>query len=351
MRRILVCGVFLLALAMLAMPTPSSAQISVGVAVHIGPPALPVYEQPICPAPGYLWTPGYWAYGPDGYFWVPGTWVEPPAVGLLWTPGYWGWRDGGYYWHGGYWGPHIGFYGGINYGFGYFGTGFVGGRWNHGVFAYNTAVMRVNTVEIHNTYIDRTVVRNVTVNRVSFNGGRGGVMARPSRGEMEAEHEHHFERTAAQENHRREASTNRAFLASVNHGRPAVAATARPGEFSGRGAVGARGNENRPSNAMNEHRNADTRGQRNDRPPQTAIERRNGSYQGNAGQGNAGNRPAPHAMNNEARPNRPNEGARGATPRNQPRAENRPPKANRPNQEAKPHQESKPHNEERPHRG
>src|SRR5438270_13745866 len=50
------------------------AQVSVGVSVRIGPPALPVYEQPACPGDGFIWIPGYWAWGPEGYFWVPGTW-------------------------------------------------------------------------------------------------------------------------------------------------------------------------------------------------------------------------------------------------------------------------------------
>src|SRR5260221_1491072 len=103
----------------MAIPAASTAQI---ISITIAPPELPVYEQPEIPAPGYIWTPGYWAYGPDGYFWVPGTWVEPPAVGLLWTPGYWGWHDGNYGWNAGYWGPHIGFYGGVNYGYGYGGV-------------------------------------------------------------------------------------------------------------------------------------------------------------------------------------------------------------------------------------
>ena len=29
-------------------------------------PRSPVYVQPACPVEGYLWTPGYWAYGDDG---------------------------------------------------------------------------------------------------------------------------------------------------------------------------------------------------------------------------------------------------------------------------------------------
>ena len=76
---------------------------------------LVVYEQPPCPEDGYFWSPGYWAYGDDGYFWVPGAWVEVPQPGYFWTPGYWGFGDGIYRWHDGYWGPHVGFYGGINY--------------------------------------------------------------------------------------------------------------------------------------------------------------------------------------------------------------------------------------------
>src|SRR5271155_5197113 len=63
MRKIPIVGFVLLAAVMVFVPARSSAQISVGIAVHIGPPALPVYEQPICPAAGYLWTPGYWGYG------------------------------------------------------------------------------------------------------------------------------------------------------------------------------------------------------------------------------------------------------------------------------------------------
>src|SRR5260370_32976851 len=89
------------------------------VSITIAPPVLQVYVQPAIPGPGYIWTPGYWAYGDDDYYWVPGTWVLPPAVGLLWTPGYWGWRDGIYAWNGGYWGPRIGFYGGVKYRFGH----------------------------------------------------------------------------------------------------------------------------------------------------------------------------------------------------------------------------------------
>src|SRR6476619_7109423 len=79
----------LVALAAMALPSASSAQM-VDVTVAIAPPELPIYDQPEIPGPGYIWTPGFWAYGPDGYYWVPGTWVEATTVCLLWTPGYWG---------------------------------------------------------------------------------------------------------------------------------------------------------------------------------------------------------------------------------------------------------------------
>jgi hypothetical protein len=88
------------------------------------PPELPEYSQPDCPGDGYLWTPGYWSYAPQGYYWVPGAWARPPEVGFLWTPGYWGFVGGRYRYNYGFWGRHIGYYGGVNYGFGYVGVGF-----------------------------------------------------------------------------------------------------------------------------------------------------------------------------------------------------------------------------------
>jgi len=284
--------VFLLlaGLVTLAVPTASFAQISVGVgiSVHIGPPPLPVYAQPVCPGPGYIWTPGYWAYGPDGYYWVPGTWVMAPRVGFLWTPGYWGWAGGVYIWHGGYWGPHVGFYGGINYGFGYGGVGFVGGYWNHGVFAYNTAVTHVNTTVIHNTYVNKTVINNnVTVNRTSFNGGTGGVRAEPTAEERGYANEQHIQPTAAQGQHEHAASTNRAMLASANHGQPSIAATSRPGEFSGRGATAARPAGANASFRPPAHNNSNA----GNRPPahNNAANRPPSGNQGNAFHPNAAN--------------------------------------------------------------
>jgi hypothetical protein len=234
--RSLLFAVVALALAALTMPAASSAQV--GISITIGPPALPVYEQPPCPAEGYLWTPGYWAYDYDDgdYYWVPGTWVEAPEVGFLWTPGYWGWGGSGFVFHEGYWGPRVGFYGGIVYGFGYFGVGFEGGRWDNDRFFYNRSV--TNVTNIHNVY-NTTVINNTTVNRVSYNGGNGGITARPTPEEEAAANERHIPPVAAQTQHAQAARNDPQQRASVNQGKPAVAATPKPGELKD-GAVPAK---------------------------------------------------------------------------------------------------------------
>jgi len=214
-----------------------SSFAQVFVSVRVGPPPLPIYAQPICPGPGFLWTPGYWGWNDDaGYYWVPGTWVVAP-VGMLWTPGYWGWGGGFYAWHPGYWGPHIGFYGGINYGFGYGGVGFVGGEWRGGAFYYNRYVTNVSVTNVAHVY-NRTVVVNHTT--TSFNGGTGGITARATAQEEAAARERHTAPLAEQTQHERLASQNRQNFASENRGRPTVAATAKAGDFSGRSAVSAR---------------------------------------------------------------------------------------------------------------
>jgi hypothetical protein len=213
------------------MPLMHPAQAAIDISINIAPPPLPVYEQPPLPGPGYMWSPGYWAYDPaDGYYWVPGTWVEPPEVGLLWTPGYWAFVNGAYAWNGGYWGPTVGFYGGVDYGFGYTGRGFYGGRWDHGHFAYNRAAWNVGNAHVTNVY-NQTFERNTNANRVSFNGGNGGVNVRPSAEEERARHEHHVQATAMQTRQIEAARQDPQLRASANHGRPAIAATARPGDF------------------------------------------------------------------------------------------------------------------------
>src|SRR6516165_4382358 len=193
MRTPLLIRSLLFSLLLMSLSAASFGQV--GISVSFGPPAIPVYVQPICPGEGYIWTPGYWAWDGDDYYWVPGTWVLAPQIGFLWTPGYWGWGGGGYFWHEGYWGPHVGFYGGINYGFGYWGHGYEGGRWDHDRFYYNTYVNHVNETIIHNTY--NTRIENVSENRVSYNGGNGGINVRPSGEEESYGRERHLGPIAA----------------------------------------------------------------------------------------------------------------------------------------------------------
>ncbi|HTB94953.1 MAG TPA: YXWGXW repeat-containing protein [Candidatus Sulfotelmatobacter sp.] len=227
----------LLAILLLVMAGTAAGQVRVGVAIAIAPPPIPVYEQPICPGDGYIWTPGYWAYDYDDadYYWVPGTWVPAPEVGFLWTPGYWAWGGDGFVFTAGYWGPVVGFYGGINYGFGYFGHGYEGGRWDGGHFYYNTTVNRVNVEVIHNVY--NTRVTETTASRVSYNGGKGGINVRPTSQEEAAAQQRHISPVGTQMQHEQAARADKQQRASVNHGAPAVAATPKPGAFQESGVV------------------------------------------------------------------------------------------------------------------
>jgi hypothetical protein len=192
------------------------------------PPPLPDYEQPPAPGDGYLWTPGYWGYSSDGYYWVPGAWVQAPYQGALWTPGYWGYSHNRYGFYRGYWGPHIGFYGGVNYGFGYVGFGYSGGYWGGGHFNYNRAVNNVNISVVHAVY-DHPVMRNTSGSvRVSFNGGQGGLQVRARPAELAARRETHSAPMSAQVQIEHVASTNRAQFVHGAGGHPASLAVSRP---------------------------------------------------------------------------------------------------------------------------
>lgn len=344
----------LLALLVLGLTGLCSAQFGVSISIGVAPPPLPVYDQPPLPAEGYVWTPGYWAWGDEGYFWVPGTWVQPPEVGMLWTPGYWGWNDddGAYGWNDGYWGTEVGYYGGIDYGFGYPGEGYYGGRWQGNRFYYNSAVENVTTVHITNVY-NNPVPRHATAERVSYNGGQGGVQARPTPQQMQARQQHHVEATPAQRQQVQAAKSNPQMFARNNKGKPAVAATAKPGDMSHAVAAKAAGgrvdpkvlqadakntpkatpkagrnagaNEpNRPG--ANAQPNAGERG-RNEQPNAG----RNANEQRNAGERNVPKPPS--ATQNEERPSnarsaepRPNSNPSGGNARaTEPRPEANPP--------------------------
>jgi len=218
------------ALLLCAVPALSQAAFGIGVSVNIAPPVLPVYVQPPLPAPGYIWTPGYWAWDGSDYYWVPGTWVEPPQGGMLWTPGYWGWNDGLYVWNAGYWGPQVGFYGGVNYGFGYGGTGYQGGYWHGGAFFYNRSVANFGSVNIVNVY--NAPVSRGAISRVSFNGGQGGIRAQPTPGERTAMGAHHIAATPMQLQHEQHAASMPAMHMRQNGGRPQILTTQRAGDFA-----------------------------------------------------------------------------------------------------------------------
>ena len=222
-----------------AMPGAGQAQMDIGVSIGGGgfsvgfaPPPLPLYDQPPIPDYGYIWTPGYWAWDPDygDYYWVPGTWVMPPDYGLLWTPAWWGWDDGFYVFHAGYWAPHIGYYGGIDYGFGYTGYGYQGGYWRGREFFYNRAVNNVRHVRVTNMF-ERPVIESPRRNRISFNGGVGGVMARPTSEQIEAMRERRLAPTQEQMRHIQTAGSDRSMMAKYNHGAPTVTTTQKPAEF------------------------------------------------------------------------------------------------------------------------
>jgi hypothetical protein len=295
-----------------------------------------------------LWTPGYWSWNDDeGYYWVPGTWVVAP-VGMFWTPGWWGWNDGFYVFHGGYWGPHVGFYGGINYGFGYTGNGFYGGEWRGRNFYYNRSVTNVNVTRITNVYNRTVIVNNNTVNHVSYNGGNGGIAARPTSRQLAAEHERHEAPLPVQAEHQQAAAKNRELFARVNQGRPPVAATARPADFhsavparaagapyhapsiSPREARGPAAPANRPMNSPNPRDNTRANVPRNESPRPATVPRGNSAPRPSYDNKTAGSpRPSDNRMNDNRMNNE-----RSSSPRpndsRAPREYNPPPRASHP---------------------
>jgi hypothetical protein len=217
---------------------PPATDLEPGVDVEMraaeAPPPLLNDEQPPCTEDGYLWTPGYWAWR-GGYYWVRGIWVRPPRAGVLWTPGYWEYAGAVYAFHPGYWGPHIGFYGGINYGFGYVGAGFAGGRWEGNSFAYNRSVSNLDATVIHRTYSE-AVVDNVSLRKVSYNGGPGGTMTTATMQERAAAAEPHIPPTAQQHQTTQQADMNPARMAHANAGNTAIVRAAAHSAPRGAGA-------------------------------------------------------------------------------------------------------------------
>ncbi|WP_204101315.1 YXWGXW repeat-containing protein [Occallatibacter savannae] len=357
---------FLLALVFAAAPARMRAQIA--ISVTMAPPELPVYEQPPCPEEGWMWAPGYWAYDDDeGYYWVPGEWVPAPYVGALWTPPWWGWEGGRYRFHEGYWGDDVGYYGGIDYGYGYMGEGFVGGEWRDGRFAYNTAVMRVNTTVVRNVYVDRTIVQERTIpneRRIAYNGGPGGIRHDPTPIERRGMSGRHTALTPVQQQQIQAARADRSSYARANGGRPQRVVVARP-ESGGRigGApiapAPSRGEVRpEPSRTSPAYRNEPYREQQNRRPESRPVPTERRPYTESRPAPTERNpyrepaprpesRPAPEPRQ-ESRPSQePRYEPRPAPQQERPRTESRPqPPAERPRPESRP--EPQPRMESRP---
>jgi len=169
---------------------------------------------------------------------------------------------------------------------------------------------------IHNTYVNNTVINRTTVNNVSYNGGAGGITARPTSAELAAEHDHHIAATSVQTQHEQMARNDRSMLASENHGRPTVAATARPGQFHGQGVVAARSasnNGNRPNSFANNNRNATVQ---NERQPNAHS---NGSFNQNNS-----NRPNTATQNFSQHSQQPQHSPNGPRPATNNQSLNRP---------------------------
>jgi hypothetical protein len=163
-------------------------------------------------------------------------------------------------------------------------VGFFGGYWRGGNYYYNRSVTNVNVTVIHNTYNTTVVNNHTTINRVSYNGGPGGINARPTHEEMAAEHERHVPMTDEQNRHFESARGDRRFLASVNHGRPEVAATPRSGEFKGRGVERGRNRPDTRADFNHPEGAQESSGRiREDRPP-SARSSRDASYNSRLGE-------------------------------------------------------------------
>ncbi len=133
----------------------------------------------------------------------------------------------------------MGFYGGVNYGYGYNGLGYEGGRWDNGRFFYNSAVNNFGAVRVANVY-SQPVTVPPGVGRKSFNGGPGGILLKPTPEQERLATEEHVRATPLQVTQARTASMNPEQFQSTNKGKPPIAATPRPGDFKGPGVVPAK---------------------------------------------------------------------------------------------------------------
>ena len=195
------------------------------------PPPLPVLFPVDASRPGIPLDSRLLGLGGDGYYWTPGSWARPPAVDLFGRPatGPGTQADHDYVFHSGYWAPTVGFYGGIDYRFGYSGQGFHGGFWRNHQFVYNRAVNDVGNVHVA-TYANQVFA---PANHISYNGGTGGTAARPTPAQIAAMRERHIGPTPAQIQNQQTASRIPNQRYSENKGAPPIGALARANDFRG----------------------------------------------------------------------------------------------------------------------
>jgi hypothetical protein len=194
----------------------------------------------------------------------------------------------------------------------------------------------VNVTNIHNTY-NETVVNNVTVNKVSYNGGPGGTAAAPTAQEKAAAAEPHVPPTAMQHQHTQEAARNPALAARANGGHPAIAATPRPAAFNAPGVVGARGATTSPGSVAHTptpgQPNGAVRTQGQPGQPNATAHAQGQPGQPNGAARTQGQPGQPNGARPQGQPGQPN----GARPQGQPAQANaaRPAKPARPKPEEK----------------
>src|SRR5207247_10632660 len=139
-----------------------------------------------------------------------------------------------------------------------------GGRWEGTVFRYNTAVTRVNTTVVHDTFVDRSVVnKQMKGSRSSFNGPDGVKAEATAEQKAAADNAQKTPPTSQQVARQEAASKDRNLQASVNKGHPKPdaiksfnkSAGAEQGSGAqGAGAGAAAGNaENKTGNVSERH--------------------------------------------------------------------------------------------------
>lgn len=82
--------------------TPTPRGLYFGPLVAVAPPPARVEYYGAPPAPGYIWSGGYWNWAGNRHRWVGGHW-EAPRAGYQWVPRRWVHRRNGWQMQGGRW--------------------------------------------------------------------------------------------------------------------------------------------------------------------------------------------------------------------------------------------------------